>query len=378
MTSAPARSVLEHFLVRTWEELLKTGPIGLTDDFFALGGDSLAAAELLAEVEEHSAVKIPLNEFGEHPTIEGLVASIGRYAQLRMVGPLMEFATGGTRRPLFVFDPIAVLTALTTAEMLRHVDAAYPTYLGQSVLVDHGRTASSMEQLVAEHVDAVLELAPSGPYRLAGVCSGGYVAVAVADELRRRGADVELLAVIHAGHPSAYARGWNRRMVGVLAGAVRCRLLSPRVAGELYVLLRMLREAWRSRAATARPKSLRVAFEAVAEHRFRVRTLNMGLRDWVCASYELPRWPGRIVYLAAREPAGDPRDVPDGWEQVAAELEVVRVPWRYENLYPHLPQIGVLLSRYLRELDGVSGPSAQAGPGAGDAAARIPAPAVTA
>jgi len=40
------RDLVEQTLVDLWQSLLDVRPISITDDFFALGGDSLAAARL--------------------------------------------------------------------------------------------------------------------------------------------------------------------------------------------------------------------------------------------------------------------------------------------------------------------------------------------
>ena len=43
---------LERLVARVWEDVLEVRPIGPDDDFFALGGDSLAAAEISACLEQ--------------------------------------------------------------------------------------------------------------------------------------------------------------------------------------------------------------------------------------------------------------------------------------------------------------------------------------
>lgn len=49
--SALPRSELEHYLVRLWERELNVSPIGIDDDFFMLGGDSLSSLRVILALE---------------------------------------------------------------------------------------------------------------------------------------------------------------------------------------------------------------------------------------------------------------------------------------------------------------------------------------
>ncbi len=63
---------LQKRMAEIWESLLGIGPIGMHDNFFALGGHSLLGTRLMSRVREEFAIEMPLRSLFERPTIEGL------------------------------------------------------------------------------------------------------------------------------------------------------------------------------------------------------------------------------------------------------------------------------------------------------------------
>ncbi len=79
---AAPRSPAEEILEGVWSSLLRTGPIGVHDDFFAAGGDSLIATQLVSRVREIFRVEIRVRALFEEPTIAGLAARIAAARRL--------------------------------------------------------------------------------------------------------------------------------------------------------------------------------------------------------------------------------------------------------------------------------------------------------
>jgi phthiocerol/phenolphthiocerol synthesis type-I polyketide synthase E len=70
--AAPANET-EQRLVGIWENVLAIGGLGVNDDFFELGGDSLAAITLFTEIERAFGTKPPLSRsYGEWIAIDTL------------------------------------------------------------------------------------------------------------------------------------------------------------------------------------------------------------------------------------------------------------------------------------------------------------------
>ena len=70
------RSPLEAQLVQIWCELLKTPYVSVVDDFFAIGGHSLLAAQVLTRIQHEFNVRLSLRQLFDTPTVAGLANQI--------------------------------------------------------------------------------------------------------------------------------------------------------------------------------------------------------------------------------------------------------------------------------------------------------------
>lgn len=70
------RDETEEALVLIWQEHLSMGKIGVKDDYYQLGGDSIKMIRLISIVNKQFDVKFPLAKFHENPTVDGMAAFI--------------------------------------------------------------------------------------------------------------------------------------------------------------------------------------------------------------------------------------------------------------------------------------------------------------
>ena len=70
------RTATEKALAAIWSELLCVENIGLNDDFFDLGGQSLVAIKAVSRIRDVFEVDLPLRNLFEHPTVAGLAEVI--------------------------------------------------------------------------------------------------------------------------------------------------------------------------------------------------------------------------------------------------------------------------------------------------------------
>ena len=76
----PPTTPLEMLLVQIWCEVLGQETLGITHNFFAVGGDSLSAMQVISRINRHFQIEVPLRHIFEFPTITALATII---AQLR-------------------------------------------------------------------------------------------------------------------------------------------------------------------------------------------------------------------------------------------------------------------------------------------------------
>ena len=62
-------------MLALWSEILRV-EVGVTDTFFAMGGHSLLALRLVSEIENRFGIEMTIQDFYQHPTVEGLVGYV--------------------------------------------------------------------------------------------------------------------------------------------------------------------------------------------------------------------------------------------------------------------------------------------------------------
>ncbi|MGA9381054.1 MAG: amino acid adenylation domain-containing protein [Phormidium sp.] len=77
----PPRTPIEEILVNLWGQILNLNLVGIHDNFFALGGHSLIATQLMSRLRSHLQVELPLQSLFEAPTVAELAYLIGQLKQ---------------------------------------------------------------------------------------------------------------------------------------------------------------------------------------------------------------------------------------------------------------------------------------------------------
>ncbi|HXY92915.1 MAG TPA: AMP-binding protein [Acidimicrobiia bacterium] len=188
-------------LAAIFADVLGVERVGLDDDFFDLGGDSLAAVELVAAVAEHFNVELAASALLDAPTVAELYPRLS-HRRPRDASPAVALRTDADGHPFFCITgggaPAISMRALSDAMPERNFVAIQARGLEERALPDHSVEATARRNLVVMRA-----LQPTGPYALGGYSFGGFVAFEMACRLRAVGEDVALLVIIDTGAPLA-------------------------------------------------------------------------------------------------------------------------------------------------------------------------------
>ena len=172
--------------------------VGIDDDFFELGGNSLLGVNISAELTAATGVPVTVRWLYSTPTVAGLAERISAYDGGRRdddaLGTVLTLRRHGSRPPLFCVHS-AVPLAWCYAGLARYLTDR-PVYGLQATELTTDSAAATVEALVDRYVDAILALQPDGPCNLLGWSLGGQLAHAVAVRLQARGKTVSMLAML--------------------------------------------------------------------------------------------------------------------------------------------------------------------------------------
>jgi thioesterase domain-containing protein/acyl carrier protein len=194
----PPRTAMEKKLAEILGEVLGIREIGVRDDFFELGGQSLDAVRVFARVKEDLGRDLPLNAVFRAPTIEQLAELLDSDQSCRAWQPVVPIQPFGTKPPLFWIHTLGggggggLFRYKKLADLL---DPDQPS-LGIQAPPEPFR---SIEEMARNYVQAIRTVQPKGPYHLIGYCFGGNVAFEMAQQIRGAGEEVAFLAVMDSG-----------------------------------------------------------------------------------------------------------------------------------------------------------------------------------
>lgn len=217
LTGAPI-SIIEDDTARQlaliWQELLGVDSVGLDQNYFDLGGDSVLAVHLFAQIEKTFRVKLPLATLFDAPTIQELAGILRSEAPSKRWSPLVAIQDSGSRPPFFCVHG-AGGNVLIYRELSQNLGPDQPFYGLQSQGLDGTYPPlTRIEDMAATYMKAIRRRQPHGPYLIGGYCGGGLIAFEVAQQLQSQGEQVALLALLdtmnfsHIPPLSAWSRGY--------------------------------------------------------------------------------------------------------------------------------------------------------------------------
>ncbi len=192
------RDELEQQLVSIWEQLLDARPIGISDDFFDLGGHSILAVRLMARIQQDYGVQLPVAALFQGATIADLASLLRERVGASASTALVGIQPSGSRTPFFCIHPGGghVMAYYNLAHLL---GPDQPFYALQSIGLDGAEEPlTRFEAMAARYIKELRAVQPTGPYLIGGWCTGGRIATEIARQLQADGQQVALLALLDA------------------------------------------------------------------------------------------------------------------------------------------------------------------------------------
>jgi amino acid adenylation domain-containing protein len=355
------RDPIEKALVSIFEHVLGTEGISVEDDFFDLGGHSLVAVRLFAELEKALAVRLPLATIFRAPTVETLARVLREKGRRVPFSSLVSLQPFGQLPPLFAVHGHSG-EVLFYRDLARHLGPNQPFFALQAWGLGGGPAHRSIEAMATHYLEEMRTVQGKGPYSIGGYCMGAFVAFEMAQQLRTRGEEVSLLALfVGSGRD---ARGSKRpSRVGRLGRRAsfhwgQARAL--RSGARLPYLLKKGRDGARALVADVGAGLWRLAYGLLGDTSAAPAWLlrNVGEMNLEAARRYRPRpYSGRmIVFLSGETPPGfrlDPEEDLDGL--VAREIEVLRVPGATDTMMRE-PHVGALSAKLKACLEGMPAP----------------------
>lgn len=195
-----AQDEIESQLTQIWETTLGIESIGITDNFFDLGGNSLTAVRLFTQIATTFDRNLSLSVLLRANTIEQLAAVI-REDLAPSWSPLVELQKGSSKQALFCIHG-GGFNVLIYRHLTLHLDPDFTVYGLQARGLDNDRPlADRLEEIATDYLQEIRRVQPEGPYLLAGLSSGGHIALEMAQQLQATGQTVALLAMFDSVGP---------------------------------------------------------------------------------------------------------------------------------------------------------------------------------
>lgn len=198
----PAADGLQEQLVKIWCQVLGLPTVGIHDNFFDLGGHSMLAIKMAAEIEKFTGRNLPVVLLFQSPTIAELAAAMRREEQGSGSSSLLPIQPHGGKPPLFLVHGAGGGMLWGYGNLAKYLPQDQPVYVFNSRGMRGLDEFPAVEDIAAEYVKELVSF-HRAPYYLGGYCFGGEIAFEMARQLTARGEEVAFLAMFNAMPPNS-------------------------------------------------------------------------------------------------------------------------------------------------------------------------------
>ena len=347
--SVKPRTSTEQIVAEIWARHFGHANFGVKDDFFDLGGHSLIAAGIFAEIGERCGVALPLARLFDKPTIAALATAIEDGNRHGRSGDVIPVQPTGGKPPLFAMLGIGG-NYRAYATLSKALGDDQPFYsLEMPGLESENMSHERIEDAVARLREEMREIRCGEPCVLMGACAGALVMFELARCLIADGRAVNLVVMLD---PPATGAKRSRRLS---SHRLWRQLILPRfLAGRLWLYLQTLARLKGKRRRDFLSEKLSVAREILSKRDLlranrrevqfkRVREATIA----ALTAYAPQPYSGRLALLLGDRyaPGGERSSAADWRELCTGAFDVARVPGKDTAVMLRPPHVEVLVAR---------------------------------
>ena len=227
-----------------WADVLDLDSIGLDDDFFELGGDSLVAATLVGAIKAAFGVDVKESQLPELNTPRKLLTLVADDFGGRKSLPsnVVAINPGGRLAPIFLIHGAAGIVFLKP-RFRDALDPEQPVYIFQAQGYDGAAPPlASVQEIAAAYLRSILEVQPEPPWHLVAFCAGGWIAVDIARQMQLQGRRPATVVLVDTNLPSGMRKDYSLKRISV--GGIQLPELPDSVVSMVkgsYALVRRMK-----------------------------------------------------------------------------------------------------------------------------------------
>ncbi len=194
-TFVPPNNEVQLKLVEIWQEVFKIETIGINDNFFDIGGNSLLSLQIIRKCGDKGIPITPRLLF-EHQTIAELSDNLMQDIRpTHSYHHLVEIKTTGTKAPLYCLFAGGMHVFLYD-HLAKYIDPQRPVYVLQASPINTSLILhKSVEEMAMDFLSEIKRNQPNGPYHLMAYCFSTAVGLEISRILKERKELVNFIVV---------------------------------------------------------------------------------------------------------------------------------------------------------------------------------------
>ncbi|MBD3629798.1 non-ribosomal peptide synthetase [Cyclobacterium sp.] len=322
---------MDSAIANTWQKVLNLPRVNPTDNFFEIGGHSLAAVQVMAALESRFAIKLPLALFFKHPVLKDLsMAMQSQVTENQHWESLVPIKPEGSKTPLFMVHG-AGLHVMPFYELTKKMDPDQPIFGLQAKGLDgKEQPLESIEAMAAHYIAEIESKAHQGPYILAGYSLGGIIAFEMAKQWRRSGKKIEALILLDTYvFPSDPVSFFDRLAFKFQKVWFDCSLL----AHHPKLLLKKKKASWERKKSVLRSIFKKSENDGLSPLEQTLKDLKRRHRE-AMYRYQPAYYDGEVHLLRAKIPTNYFHDLRYlGWKPLVKKLTIHEVEGTHTELF---------------------------------------------